>query len=58
MVLSRDALQRRCWDFAFATGSNVVEVQVRSLRDKVDRPFQVASVETVRGAGHPARYAE
>ncbi len=55
VVLSRDTLLRRCWDFAYETGSNVVDVHIRSLREKVDRPFQVASVETVRGAGYRLR---
>jgi two-component system OmpR family response regulator len=55
LVLSRDALLRRCWDFTFATGSNVVDVHIRSLRDKVDRPFHLTSVETVRGAGYRLR---
>jgi two-component system OmpR family response regulator len=55
VVLSRDALLRCCWDFAYETGSNVVDVHIRSLRDKVDRPFQVSSVETVRGAGYRLR---
>jgi two-component system OmpR family response regulator len=54
-VLTRDVLLRRCWDFAFAAGSNVVDVHIRSLRDKIDRPFRVTSVETVRGAGYRLR---
>ncbi len=54
-VLSRETLLRRCWDFAYASGSNVVDVHIRSLRDKIDRPFQVTSVETVRGAGYRLR---
>jgi two-component system OmpR family response regulator len=54
-VLTRDVLLQRCWDFAYATGSNVVDVHIRSLRDKIDRPFGVASVETVRGAGYRLR---
>jgi two-component system OmpR family response regulator len=54
-VLTRDALLQRCWDFAYANGSNVVDVHIRALRDKIDRPFQVTSVETVRGAGYRLR---
>src|SRR5256885_14983910 len=54
-VLTRDVLLRRCWDFAYAAGSNVVDVHIRSLRDKLDRPFRVTSVETVRGTGYPLR---
>jgi two-component system OmpR family response regulator len=54
-VLSRDVLLRRCWDFTTETYSNVVDVHVRALRDKIDRPFGVTSVETVRGAGYRLR---
>ncbi|OLE22763.1 MAG: DNA-binding response regulator [Actinobacteria bacterium 13_1_20CM_3_71_11] len=54
-VLARDTLLRRCWDFAYAAGSNVVDVHIRALRDKIDRPFRVTSVETVRGVGYRLR---
>ncbi|MEN3283655.1 MAG: two-component system, OmpR family, response regulator, partial [Solirubrobacteraceae bacterium] len=37
--------------------SNVVDVYVRYLRDKIDRPFGVESIETVRGAGYRLRAA-
>ena len=55
VVLTRDALLHRCWDFATETRSNVVDVHIRSLRDKIDRPFHVVSLETVRGAGYRLR---
>jgi two-component system OmpR family response regulator len=54
-VLSREVLLRRCWDFTTETYSNVVDVHVRALRDKIDRPFGVTSLETVRGAGYRLR---
>jgi two-component system OmpR family response regulator len=54
-VLSREVLLRRCWDFTAETYSNVVDVHVRALRDKIDRPFGVTSLETVRGAGYRLR---
>jgi two-component system OmpR family response regulator len=40
------------WDFDFEGDPNIVEVYVRTLRNKVDRPFGRASIETVRGAGY------
>ena len=40
------------WDFAFDGDSNVVEVYVRYLREKIDRPFGRHSIETVRGYGY------
>jgi len=50
-VLSRSTLIEHVWDFAFESDSNVVDVYVRYLREKIDRPFGVSSIETVRGVG-------
>ena len=54
-VLSRTRLLEHVWDFAFDGDSNVVEVYVRYLREKIDRPFGRRSIETVRGAGYRLR---
>jgi len=54
-VLTREVLMEHCWDFAYESRSNVVDVHIRALRDKIDRPFGLASVETVRGAGYRLR---
>lgn len=54
-VLSRDQLLDAAWDIGFEARSNVVEVYVRYLREKVDRPFGVSSLETVRGVGYRLR---
>jgi two-component system, OmpR family, response regulator len=51
-VLTRDQLLQHVWDPAFETSSNVVDVYVRYLRQKIDRPFDRHSLETVRGAGY------
>jgi two-component system OmpR family response regulator len=51
-VLGRTQILDHVWDFAYSGTSNVVDVYVRYLRDKVDRPFGVASIETVRGHGY------
>jgi two-component system OmpR family response regulator len=51
-VLSRTYLIDHVWDFAYDGGSNVVDVYVRYLRDKVDRPFGRDTIRTVRGAGY------
>ncbi len=51
-VLSRTHLIEHVWDFAYDGGSNVVDVYVRYLRDKVDRPFGRDTIQTVRGAGY------
>lgn len=56
-VLSRGQLLEHAWDIAYDGDSNVVDVYVRYLREKVDRPFGRASLETVRGAGYRLRAA-
>jgi two-component system, OmpR family, response regulator len=57
-VLSRSRLIEHVWDFAYDGDSNVVDVYVRYLREKVDRPFGRESIETVRGAGYRLREEE
>jgi two-component system OmpR family response regulator len=54
-VLSRYQLLEHAWDYEYENRSNVVDVYVRYLREKVDRPFGVVSIETVRGAGYRLR---
>ena len=51
-VLSRYDLLEGAWDMAYENKSNVVDVYVRYLRDKIDRPFGIRTIETVRGAGY------
>ncbi|MEA2496399.1 MAG: two-component system, OmpR family, response regulator [Thermoleophilaceae bacterium] len=57
-LMSRDALLERCWDMNYERKSNIVDVQVRHLRDRIDRPFGTNSIETVRGAGYRLRVEE
>jgi two-component system, OmpR family, response regulator len=54
-VLSRLHLIEHAWDFAYENRSNVVDVYVRHLRQKIDEPFGRRSLETVRGAGYRLR---
>jgi two-component system, OmpR family, response regulator len=54
-VLTQLQLLEHAWDYDYENRSNVVEVYVRYLREKVDRPFDVKSIETVRGAGYRLR---
>jgi two-component system OmpR family response regulator len=51
-VLSRTDLLERVWDYDYEHRSNVVDVYVRYLREKIDRPFGTSTIETVRGAGY------
>ena len=54
-VLSRYQLLEGAWDMDYEHRSNVIDVYVRYLREKVDRPFGKRSLETVRGAGYRLR---
>jgi len=51
-TLSRSQLLEGAWDLGFDGRSNVVDVYVRYLREKIDRPFSRNSIETVRGVGY------
>jgi two-component system OmpR family response regulator len=51
-AISRARFLDHVWDFARAGDSNIVDVYVRMLREKVDRPFGLQSIQTVRGAGY------
>ncbi len=51
-VASKAEIMAHVWDFAFDGDPNIVEVYVRSLRKKVDLPFDRKAIETVRGAGY------
>jgi two-component system, OmpR family, response regulator len=55
VTLSRDDLVRGAWDMAFEHRSNIVDVYVRYLRAKIDRPFERQSLETIRGVGYRLR---
>ena len=55
LVLSRTQLLDQAWEYDFEHRSNVIEVYVRYLRRKIDLPFGVTSIETVRGAGYRLR---
>jgi two-component system, OmpR family, response regulator len=54
-VLSRLQLLEAAWDYGYEHRSNVIEVYIGYLRDKIDRPFGVRSLETVRGFGYRLR---
>jgi two-component system OmpR family response regulator len=54
-VLSRLQILEHAWAYDFEYRSNVIEVYIRYLRRKIDKPFGVESLETVRGAGYRLR---
>jgi two-component system OmpR family response regulator len=51
-ILSRFDLLEQVWGYQYENRSNVVEVYVRYLREKIDRPFGRSSLQTVRGVGY------
>ena len=51
-ILSRTTLAEQVWDMNFDSDTNVVEVAVRRLRAKIDEPFELKLLHTVRGMGY------
>ena len=51
-ILTREMIEAHVWNFDFISGSNVVDVYIRRLRRKIDDPYQVKLLETVRGVGY------
>jgi two-component system, OmpR family, response regulator len=54
-VVSKKQILDAVWDDDFAGDPNIVEVYVRHLRNKIDRPFARQGIETLRGAGYRLR---
>jgi two-component system OmpR family response regulator len=54
-VLKRSRIIEHVWDFGYDGDSNVVDVYVRYLREKIDRPFRRDTIETIRGIGYRLR---
>ena len=55
VALTRFHLLEHLWDSSYENRSNVVDVYIRYLREKVDEPFGTDSIETVRGVGYRLR---
>jgi two-component system OmpR family response regulator len=55
-VLTRSRIIDHVWDFGYDGDSNVVDVYVRYLREKIDRPFGRDTIETIRGSGYRLRH--
>ena len=51
-VLSKTMILSHVWGYTFDPNTNVVDVLVSRLRDKIDRPFAVKALHTVRGVGY------
>jgi two-component system, OmpR family, response regulator len=55
-VFTRLDLLEHAWDYGYENRSNIVDVYIRYLRGKIDRPFGRESIETVRGVGYRLRH--
>ncbi|MCK8624213.1 response regulator transcription factor [Apilactobacillus xinyiensis] len=55
VVLGRDVLLTKVWGYNSEAETNVVDVYVRYLRNKIDRPDQKSYIQTVRGTGYVMR---
>ena len=55
VALSRLQLLEHAWDDTYENRSNVIDVYIRYLREKIDRPFGTDTIETVRGVGYRMR---
>lgn len=51
-ALAKSEILAHVWDFDFEGDPNIVEVYVRHLREKIDRPFKRDALQTVRGSGY------
>jgi len=57
-VCGRATILERVWDYNFDPGTNIVDVYVRRLREKIDNDFEQKLLHTVRGAGYVLREPE
>lgn len=55
IVLTREQLLERVWGYSYAGETNVVDVYVRYLRNKIDEGFATSLLQTVRGVGYVLR---
>ena len=51
-VLSRTIIAEHIWDYHFDTGTNLIDVYINHLRNKVDTGFDLKLIHTVRGVGY------
>jgi DNA-binding response OmpR family regulator len=57
-VVSKTMIMEHVWDYNFVPQTNVVEVRVSKLRDKIDKGFEPKLIHTVRGAGYVIKAAD
>jgi DNA-binding response OmpR family regulator len=52
LVLTRDQIIEHVWGYDFVGDSNILDVYIRYLRNKIDYPYQTKLIHTVRGVGY------
>jgi len=57
-VLPRSLIASQVWDMNFDSDSNVIDVAIRRLRSKIDDPFEIKLIHTVRGMGYKMEAAD
>ncbi|MGF6376399.1 two-component system copper resistance phosphate regulon response regulator CusR [Clostridiales Family XIII bacterium PM5-7] len=58
IVLSRDKIQHHIWNYDYEGSSNIIDVYIRTLRNKVDADFDEKLIQTVRGLGYVIKSEE
>lgn len=58
IVLSRDQILENVWGYNYVGDTNVVDVYIRYLRNKIDQPFQQKLIFTIRGMGYQIKETE
>ena len=52
IILSRKKIENHIWNFDYMGGTNVVDVYIRYLRKKIDDPYDIKLIHTIRGFGY------
>lgn len=55
IVLSRDKIQHHIWNYDYEGSSNIIDVYIRTLRNKIDAGYDTKLIQTVRGIGYVMR---
>lgn len=58
IVLSREKIQHHIWNYDYEGSSNIIDVYIRTLRNKVDAKFEPKLIQTVRGLGYVMKSEE
>jgi len=54
-ILTRTMILERVWGYNFDTGSNIIDVHINHLRNKIDRDHQIKMIHTIKGVGYALR---